>query len=153
MRSVQVMADSALPLLGRRAFIGGAAAFVIGFAFPKKAAAMLRPDQLGRAGALDAAASGFDGFVPDGFIRISEDNRIILIVPSSEMGQGIATDRSDADRRRARGDSGTGWVAWAPADLKAYSQSLLNNQITVVRHRSERFTNRSAKLAQWHGPC
>jgi isoquinoline 1-oxidoreductase subunit beta len=64
--------------ISRRDLIKGA--LVVGFALKG----------VGKAWA-GTADSGSVGFSPNGFIRIGQDGRIILVMPSTEMGQGIYT--------------------------------------------------------------
>ena len=90
MQAYGAIGEDALPDKARRRFLT-ASALLIGFAFVRPLRAFEREPDLAAIGALDAAATGFDGFVPDGFIRIGVDGRIVLVVPSVEMGQGIAT--------------------------------------------------------------
>ena len=87
MRTYGVMREEALPDVARRRFLTAGARF----AFFRPARAFEREPDLAAVGALDVAATGFDGFVPDGFIRIGVDGRVVLVVLSVEMGQGIAT--------------------------------------------------------------
>ncbi|MDL2407749.1 xanthine dehydrogenase family protein molybdopterin-binding subunit [Rhizobium calliandrae] len=130
MRSYGLVEDRDVPNVGRRNFLVGSAALVLGFTFARYARAMVPPTDVVRTGANDAAASGFDGFVPDGFIRISTDGRIILVVPGSEMGQGIATTEAMLLAEELEVDLEQVEVALAPADASAYDQSILHNQIT-----------------------
>jgi mono/diheme cytochrome c family protein len=90
MQTYGAIGEDALPDKARRRFLT-AGALLIGFAFTRQLRAFEREPDLAAIGALDAAATGFDGFVPDGFIRIGIDGRIVLVVPSVEMGQGVAT--------------------------------------------------------------
>ncbi|MCZ3380548.1 xanthine dehydrogenase family protein molybdopterin-binding subunit [Rhizobium sp. AG207R] len=130
MRSFGLVGDAALPRMSRRKFIAGASALVMGFAFDRPARAMVPADAAVGAGAADAIGSGFEGFVPDGFIRISTDGRIVLVVPGSEMGQGIATTEAMLLAEELEVALEQVEVALAPADAKAYDQSILHNQIT-----------------------
>ena len=63
--------------LSRRSFVGagvaGAAGLVIGFYLPHR------------------GASEKDSFSPNAYLRISPENKITIIVPRSEMGQGVRT--------------------------------------------------------------
>ncbi|OED00858.1 molybdopterin cofactor-binding domain-containing protein [Rhizobium sp. YK2] len=130
MQSIGLL-DATSPLLAsRREFLFASAALLLGFALPKTASAMVDEKGLLAAGATDAAAPGFDGFVPDGFIRIGGDGRIVLVVPSSEMGQGIATTEAMLMAEELEVGMDQIEVALAPADLGAYGQSILKNQIT-----------------------
>ena len=62
--------------LSRRAFVGGTGALVIAFHLPKK----------GR-----AAAAGEKTLRPNAFLRIGDDDTVTVLVPKSEMGQGVMT--------------------------------------------------------------
>jgi len=116
--------------VSRRGFLGGSAGLIIGYACPQAVWSMVDDNGLIAAGAVDGAATGFDGFIPDGFIRIGKDGRIVLVVPSSEMGQGIATTEAMLLAEELEVEMDQVEVALAPADFKAYAQPLLKNQIT-----------------------
>jgi isoquinoline 1-oxidoreductase beta subunit len=121
--------EDVLPDNARRRFLT-AGALLVGFAFLRPVRAFEREPDLAAIGALDAAATGFDGFVPDGFIRIGVDGRIVLVVPSAEMGQGIATGEAMMIAEELEVGLDQVEVALAPADLHAYTQSLLKAQAT-----------------------
>jgi isoquinoline 1-oxidoreductase beta subunit len=129
MQAYGAIGEEALPDNARRRFIT-AGALLIGFAFTRPLRAFEREPDLAAIGALDAAATGFDGFVPDGFIRIGVDGRIVLVVPSVEMGQGIATGEAMLIAEELEVGLDQVEVALAPADLHAYTQSLLKAQAT-----------------------
>jgi isoquinoline 1-oxidoreductase beta subunit len=121
--------EDELPDQARRRFLT-AGALLIGFALARPLRAFEREPDLAAIGALDAAAIAFDGFVPDGFIRIGVDGRIVLVVPSVEMGQGIATGEAMMIAEELEVGLDQVEVALAPADLHAYTQSLLKAQAT-----------------------
>jgi isoquinoline 1-oxidoreductase beta subunit len=129
MQTYGVVGEDALPDNARRRFLT-AGALLIGFAFLRPVRAFEREPDLAAIGALDAAATGFDGFVPDGFIRVGVDGRIVLVVPSVEMGQGIATGEAMMIAEELEVGLDQVEVALAPADLNAYTQSLLKAQAT-----------------------
>jgi isoquinoline 1-oxidoreductase subunit beta len=129
MQTYGAIGEDALPDKARRRFLT-AGALVIGFAFARPLRAFEREPDLAVIGALDAAATGFDGFVPDGFVRIGIDGRIVLVVPSVEMGQGIATGEAMMIAEELEVGLNQVEVALAPADLHAYTQSLLKAQAT-----------------------
>jgi isoquinoline 1-oxidoreductase beta subunit len=129
MQTYGAIGEDALPDKARRRFFT-AGALLIGFAFVRPLRAFEREPDLAAIGALDAAATGFDGFVPDGFIRIGVDGRIVLVVPSVEMGQGIATGEAMMIAEELEVGLDQVEVALAPADLHAYTQSLLKAQAT-----------------------
>jgi isoquinoline 1-oxidoreductase beta subunit len=129
MQSYGAIGEDELPDKARRRFLT-AGALLIGFAFARPLRAFEREPNLAALGALDAAATGFDGFVPDGFIRIGVDGRIVLVVPSVEMGQGIATGEAMMISEELEVGLDQVDVVLAPADLHAYTQSLLKAQAT-----------------------
>lgn len=129
MRLFGLLDDTHIPDMGRRKFLAGGA-LVVGFAFANPARALVSAADLGKAGALDAAATGFEGFVPDGFIRIGSDGLIVLVVPSSEMGQGIATTEAMLLAEELEVGLDQVEVALAPGDPIAYNQAILKGQIT-----------------------
>lgn len=130
MRRLGLFNDRDLVATTRREFLSGSVSLLLGVGFAGKAAAVLPPDEAVQNGAADAQASGFNGFVPDAFIRISSDGRIILIVPNAEMGQGIATTEAMMIAEELEVGLDQVEVALAPADGIAYDQSILHNQIT-----------------------
>ena len=68
----------AMARVHRRTLLGGSAALVIGFYLPLKKAAAL-------SGSTKKVAK------PNAFLRISEDDVVTVLVPKSEMGQGVLT--------------------------------------------------------------
>ncbi|TBC86554.1 xanthine dehydrogenase family protein molybdopterin-binding subunit [Rhizobium leguminosarum] len=130
MERLSLFNDRDLLATTRREFLTGSASLLLGVAFAGKAAAMVPAADSVANGAGDAKASGFTGFVPDAFIRISSDGRIILIVPNAEMGQGIATTEAMMIAEELEVGLDQVEVALAPADAIAYDQSILHNQIT-----------------------
>jgi isoquinoline 1-oxidoreductase beta subunit len=129
MQTYGAIGEDALPDNARRRFLT-AGALLVGFAFVRPVRAFEREPDLGAIGALDAAATGFDGFVPDGFIRVGADGRIVLVAPSVEMGQGIATGEAMMIAEELEVGLDQVEVALAPADQHAYTQSLLKAQAT-----------------------
>lgn len=67
----------AMARITRRAFVGGSSALVIAFHLPRT----------GRA----AAPPGKKVLSPNAFLRIGEDDSVLVLVPKSEMGQGALT--------------------------------------------------------------
>jgi isoquinoline 1-oxidoreductase beta subunit len=128
MTSAAPISEHALPEVSRRRFLA-AGALLVGFVYPRPAPAAAEPD-LEALGVMDAAATGFDGFAPDGFIRIGSDGRIILVVPSVEMGQGIATGEAMMLAEELEVDLDQVEVEMAPPDMAAYNQSILKAQAT-----------------------
>lgn len=129
MSEVKLLDEERVQDLSRRAFMRGAS-LLLGFALAKPVYAMVRESDLGRDGALDAKATGFDGFVPDGFIRIGADGHIVLVIPSAEMGQGIATTEAMLIAEELEVGLDQIEVALAPADPLAYNQAILKGQVT-----------------------
>jgi isoquinoline 1-oxidoreductase beta subunit len=84
--------QAAVERISRRHLFQGAA-LVIGVAMVRRKAwaAEACDSELAKAGELNGTASAFPGFAPGGFVRIGADGRIVLIMPSAEMGQGIYT--------------------------------------------------------------
>ncbi|KVG81606.1 aldehyde dehydrogenase [Burkholderia ubonensis] len=121
--------ETTLPDVARRRFLT-AGALLVGFAIAKPARAFTIEPDLAAIGALDAAGTGFNGFVPSGFIRIGADGRIVLVVPSVEMGQGIATGEAMMLAEELEVGLDQVEVAMAPADAHAYTQSILKAQAT-----------------------
>jgi len=77
-----------------------------------------------------AAAAKSDDFVPNAFIRIEADGRIVLIMPYVEMGQGTYTsipmliaEELEVDLQQVR-------LQHAPANEKLYANPLLGVQAT-----------------------
>ena len=128
MMSSAPIPENALPEVSRRRFLT-AGALLVGFVYARPALAAGEPD-LKVLGAMDAAATGFGGFVPDGFIRIGSDGRIIFVVPSVEMGQGIATGEAMMLAEELEVGLDQVEVAMAPPDVAAYSQSFFKAQAT-----------------------
>jgi isoquinoline 1-oxidoreductase beta subunit len=77
-----------------------------------------------------AAAAGADSFVPNAFIRISSDGRVILTVPYVEMGQGTYTSISMLIAEELEIDLKQVQVEHAPPNEKLYANPLLGVQAT-----------------------
>jgi isoquinoline 1-oxidoreductase subunit beta len=129
MQTYGAIGEDALSDNARRRFLT-AGALLVGFAFVRPVRAFEREADLAAIGALDAAATGFDGFAPDGFIRVGVDGHIVLVVPSVEMGQGIATGEAMMIAEELEVGLDQVEVVLAPADQHAYTQSLLKAQAT-----------------------
>lgn len=121
--------ESALPATTRRRFLTGGA-LIMGFMFSRAARAFDSEPNLAAAGALDAQGRGFAGFVPSGFIRIGDDGRIILVMPSVEMGQGIYTAEAMLIAEELEIGLDQAEVVASPPDSMAYIQSILKSQVT-----------------------
>jgi isoquinoline 1-oxidoreductase beta subunit len=74
--------------------------------------------------------AGFNGFAPNGFIRIGADNKITLIMPSVEMGQGIYTGLSMLIAEELEVGLDQIDVVPAPPDNALYAQPILKSQTT-----------------------
>lgn len=114
--------------LNRRAFLAGAG-LILGFSLIKAASAG-EADDLKAIGAYDAAGTGFKGFIPDGFIRIGVDGTIVLVVPSVEMGQGIATAEAMMIAEELEVQLEQVRLEMSPPDPTAYNQALLKGEVT-----------------------
>ncbi len=100
----------------RRTFIAGATALVIATAIPS--------------GGRMARAASAGPFVPNAFIRIGEDGKIVLIMRDVEMGQGICTGASMLMAEEL--DVGLDQITpdFAPPNDKLYANPLLGVQAT-----------------------
>src|SRR5882672_10220045 len=101
--------------LSRRRFLATSAAAGGGFVLS------LRLPFAGR----DAAAADADGFVPNAFIRIGTDGRVVLIMPYVEMGQGTYTSIPMLIAEELEVDLNQVQVEHAPPDEKLYGNPLL----------------------------
>lgn len=121
----------------RRLVLGGG--LVLGFAFAAvKTRAASTERRVNNAGAqpvsneevADVAGAGFTGFSPDAFIRIDRQNRVTLIIPNVEMGQGVYTGECMliAEELEVGLDQVT--VVPAPPNELLYMQPLLQFQGT-----------------------
>ena len=104
--------------ISRRSFLktSGATALVIAFA--------LRSGS-GRALAADAATV----FAPNAYLRITPDNRVVVVCGSSEMGQGVLTAIPMLLAEELDADWSTVSVEQAPVD-KAYNNPMFGMQAT-----------------------
>ena len=74
--------------------------------------------------------AAFQGFAPGGFIRIPREGKITFIIPSVEMGQGIATGEAMLMAEELELVLDQVEVVAAPPDETLYSQPLLKSQAT-----------------------
>jgi isoquinoline 1-oxidoreductase beta subunit len=72
----------------------------------------------------------YNGFAPGGFIRISRDQGVTLIMPNVEMGQGIYTAESMLIAEELEIGLDQIHVEPAPPDERLYQQPLLKSQST-----------------------
>lgn len=121
----------------RRVLLGGG--LVLGFAVAAvKAHARSTDQRVNNAGPQpvsnkevnDVAGSGFVGFKPDAFIRISPQNQIWLIVPNVEVGQGIYTGECMLISEELEVGLDQVQVVPAPPNEALYKQPLLQFQGT-----------------------
>ncbi len=77
-----------------------------------------------------AGATGADGFMPNAFIRIGGDGKIVLIMPYVEMGQGTYTSISMLIAEELEVDLAQVQLEHAPANEKLYANPLLGVQAT-----------------------
>jgi isoquinoline 1-oxidoreductase beta subunit len=78
-----------------------------------------------------ASEAGMEGFKPSAFFQITPDNVVTVMVPNSEMGQGVKTalPMIIADELEANWDQLN--IVQAPA-ADAFKNPLLHNQLTVA---------------------
>ncbi|WP_374470332.1 molybdopterin cofactor-binding domain-containing protein [Phenylobacterium sp.] len=77
-----------------------------------------------------AAGTGFRGFAPDAFIRITSDNQVILIIPNVEMGQGVYHGEATLIAEELEVGLDQVLIAPAPPNEELYKQPLLQFQGT-----------------------
>ncbi|MGY3450345.1 molybdopterin cofactor-binding domain-containing protein [Bradyrhizobium sp. USDA 4353] len=119
--------------LSRRSLLG--AGLVIGFAAAVSRKAHAAGEQPGLGKIQDVTGKGqtgaaFTGFAPGGFVRISPDGRITLIVPNVEMGQGIYTGEAMLIAEELEAGLDQIQVETAPPNEQLYRQPLLKSQTT-----------------------
>lgn len=78
----------------------------------------------------DASLAANDMFEPNAFIRIPADGKIVLVMPSVEMGQGIYTAVAMLIAEELEVDLEEVSLEHAPADPLRYANPLLGDQIT-----------------------
>jgi isoquinoline 1-oxidoreductase beta subunit len=76
------------------------------------------------------SGSAFQGFAPGGFIRVTPDGKITLIVPNVEMGQGIYTGEAMLIAEELEVGLDQVEVITAPPNEELYRQPLLKSQTT-----------------------
>ena len=107
--------------ISRRAFLVTSAAagggMLVGFYLP----------QLGRAGAAPTSA---DIFAPNAFVRIGRDDKVSLVMPQVEMGQGTYTSMSMLIAEELEVDLPQVALEAAPPNDKLYANPLLGFQVT-----------------------
>jgi isoquinoline 1-oxidoreductase beta subunit len=78
----------------------------------------------------EAEAADSDGFVPNAFIRIDQDGRIVLTMPYVEMGQGTYTSISMLIAEELEVDLKQVHLEHAPPNEKLYANPLIGVQAT-----------------------
>src|SRR5215831_7353886 len=78
----------------------------------------------------EAEAADSDGFVPNAFVRIDRDGRIVLTMPYVEMGQGTYTSISMLIAEELEVDLKQVHLEHAPPNEKLYANLLLGVQAT-----------------------
>ena len=116
--------------VSRRDLLAGA--LVIGFAMKNAANAWAaEPNVLAGNGAAGPGSGiKIPSFAPNGFIRIGRDGRILLVMPSAEMGQGIYTAEATLIAEELEIGLDQLEVVAAPPDAVNYAQPLFKAQMT-----------------------
>jgi isoquinoline 1-oxidoreductase subunit beta len=121
LRPAKDKAESVPAGVSRRAFLVTSAAagggLLVGFYLPQRILA-------------EAATPDADVFGPNAFIRIDRDDRVTLVMPQVEMGQGTYTSMSMLIAEELEVDLAQVTVEAAPPDDKLYANSLLGFQVT-----------------------
>jgi isoquinoline 1-oxidoreductase subunit beta len=115
--------------VSRRDLLAGA--LVIGFATKHAAKARAAELNLSANEALGlGSGSEIRSFALNGFIRVGRDGRILLVMPSSEMGQGIYTAEATLVAEELEIGLDQLEVVAAPPDAANYAQPLFKAQLT-----------------------
>jgi isoquinoline 1-oxidoreductase beta subunit len=116
--------------VSRRDLLTGA--LVIGFATKNAAKAWAAEPNVSAANGAAGLGSGSEipSFAPNGFIRIGRDGRILLVMPSTEMGQGIYTAEATLIAEELEVGLDQLEVVAAPPDAANYAQPLFKAQLT-----------------------
>ena len=119
-----------LTIASRRRFLTGGA-LLLGFAWGQNKAWAKGEEPSLRAitPGHDETGKAFDGFSPGGFIRIGKD-RIVFIIPSTEMGQGIYTGEAMLIAEELEVGLDQISVMAAPPNELLYAQPILKSQAT-----------------------
>src|ERR1700722_15180604 len=113
--------------VSRRDLLAGA--LVIGFAMKNAARAWAAEHNVSAANG-DGLNSEIQSFAPNGFIRIGRDGRILLVMPSTEMGQGIYTAEATLIAEELEIGLDQLEVVAAPPEAANYAQPLFKAQLT-----------------------
>jgi isoquinoline 1-oxidoreductase beta subunit len=132
-----VLEPEDLSTASRRRFLQ-AGTFMVGFAaLGQTGKAWAQGHSQGEEPSLQALNTGgpdtgaaFDGFAPGGFIRIPREGKITFIIPSVEMGQGIATGEAMMIAEELEVGLDQVEIEWAPPNEQLYSQPILKSQAT-----------------------
>jgi len=116
--------------VSRRDLLAGA--LVIGFATKNAAKAWAAEPNVPAANSAAGRGSGSDvpNFGLNGFVRIGRDGRILLVMPSTEMGQGIYTAEATLIAEELEIGLDQLEVVAAPPDAANYAQPLFKAQMT-----------------------
>ncbi|MGH6912270.1 MAG: molybdopterin cofactor-binding domain-containing protein, partial [Geminicoccales bacterium] len=109
MTNIQRDVQRNLPSISRRGFLGSAAGLSFAVAFGAKGLSLIPAAQA------TAQASNIGAWV-----RIAPDNRIVILTPGAEMGQGSMTGVPVALAEEMDGDWDKVSLEWAPADASIY---------------------------------
>jgi isoquinoline 1-oxidoreductase beta subunit len=116
--------------VSRRDLLAGA--LVIGFAMKNAAKAWAAEPNVSAANGAAGLDSGSEipSFAPNGFISIGRDGRILLVMPSTEMGQGIYTAEATLIAEELEIGLDQLEVVAAPPEAANYAQPLFKAQLT-----------------------
>jgi isoquinoline 1-oxidoreductase beta subunit len=114
--------------VSRRDLLAGA--LVIGFAMKNAANAWAAEPNVSAGDGAAGLGSGIKipSFAPNGFIRIGRDGRILLVMPSIEMGQGIYTAEATLIAEELEIGLDQLEVVAAPPEAANYAQPLFKAQ-------------------------
>ncbi|MGI4876316.1 MAG: molybdopterin cofactor-binding domain-containing protein, partial [Janthinobacterium lividum] len=121
-----------LSIASRRRFLQ-AGAFMLGFAWLGRSKAWAKGEEPSLKAITPAgpdAGAAFEGFSPGGFIRIARDGQVTLIIPNTEMGQGIYTGEAMLIAEELEVGLDQVIVMAAPPNEKLYAQPALKSQAT-----------------------
>jgi isoquinoline 1-oxidoreductase subunit beta len=118
------MSDVLEPRSSRRSFLKSAAAgtFVLAFHMPLARAAVPNAAQ--------GAPAAPSGFAPNAFIRIDGTGKTTLVMPQTEMGQGVYTSVAMILAEELDADWAMVAVEAAPPNEKLYANPMLGVQAT-----------------------
>ena len=124
---------AAMAAPSRRAFLAGGG-MLLGFVWAARAKAQNRSQgeepSLGAITPGEATGAAFHGFQPGGFIRIDPQGGVTLIIPSTEMGQGIYTGEAMLIAEELELGLDQVEIMPAPPNELLYAQPILKSQAT-----------------------